>query len=109
MAHEQMTYMTAERRTAKKPGAFWLRNLRPAPTGVPAVSLSYPGDATLEQAASDKHYLMKPPVNGKGLQYYRFTRRRKERLTFEGAQAGMTAYVCARYGKRKGEADDWGP
>jgi hypothetical protein len=26
-----------------------------------------PGGATLEQAASEKHYLMNPPVDGKGL------------------------------------------
>jgi hypothetical protein len=117
----------------------------PAPTGVPAVSLSYPGGphmldahlgpmagtealdsesdygyaiyvgamppggATLEQAASDKHYLMKAPVDGKSLQHYRFTRRRKERLTVDGAAAGMTVYVCARYENRKDEVGNWGP
>ncbi|MDR2184686.1 MAG: hypothetical protein LBO80_03320, partial [Treponema sp.] len=90
----------------------------PAPDGVPAAALSYPGGphammlhlgplagtqeldprsdygysiymgimppggATLEQAASDKHYLLKPPAGGKGLQHYRFTRRRKEKIVF---------------------------
>jgi hypothetical protein len=117
----------------------------PAPAGVPAVSLSYPGGphmldahlgpmagtealdsesdygyalyrgimpqggATLEQAASVKHYLQAPPVDGEGLQHYRFTRRRKERVTFDGAEAGMTAYVCARYENRKGQVGNWGP
>ena len=41
------------------------------------------GGATLEQAASDKHYLMKPPADGKGLLHLRFTRRRKEKLLFD--------------------------
>ncbi|MDR0722933.1 MAG: hypothetical protein LBF75_09140 [Treponema sp.] len=117
----------------------------PAPDGVPAVSLSYPGGphtltahlgpmagtrelapesdygyavylgimpsggATLEQAASDKHYLMKPPAEGKGLLHYRFTRRRKEKLLFDAEDAGMTVYVCCRYENRKGEAGQWGP
>jgi hypothetical protein len=117
----------------------------PAPDGVPATSLSYPGGphamtahlgpmagtreldprsdygyavylgimppggATLEQAASDKHYLMKPPTDGKGLQHYRFTRRRKEKILFDAEDAGMTAYVCCRYENGKGEAGQWGP
>ena len=117
----------------------------PAPDGVPAVSLSYPGGphaltihlgpmagtrelavesdygyaiyvgimppggATLEQAASDKHYLMKPPLDGKGLLHYRFTRRRKEKLVFDAAESGMTVYVCCRYENQKGEVGQWGP
>ena len=117
----------------------------PAPDGVPAATLSYPGGphamiihlgpmpgtqelavesdygyaiyigimppggATLEQAASDKHYLMKPPLDGKGLLYYRFTRRRKEKLLFDAADAGMIVYVCCRYENRKGETGQWGP
>ncbi|MFP3091275.1 hypothetical protein LQZ21_13215 [Treponema sp. TIM-1] len=68
-----------------------------------------PGGATLEQAASDKHYLMKPPADGKGLQHYRFTRRRKEKLLFDAEDAGMTAYVCCRYENQKGQAGQWGP
>jgi hypothetical protein len=117
----------------------------PAPEGVPAASLSYPGGphamtahlgpmagtreldprsdygyaiyagvmppggATLEQAASDKHYLMKLPTDGKGLQHYRFTRRRKEKILFDAEDAGMTAYVCCRYENGKGEVGQWGP
>ena len=117
----------------------------PAPDGVPAVSLSYPGGphamtihlgpmsgtqelavesdygyaiyigimppggATLEQAASEKHYLMKPPLDGKGLLHYRFTRRRKEKIVFDAADAGMTVYVCCRYENKKGETGQWGP
>jgi hypothetical protein len=65
--------------------------------------------ATLEQAASEKHYLMKPPADGKGLLHYRFTRRKKELLTFEAAESGMTAYVCCRYENAKGETGQWGP
>jgi hypothetical protein len=117
----------------------------PAPDGVPAASLSYPGGphamtahlgplagtreldpgsdygyaiyvgimppggATLEQAASEKHYLMKPPVDGKGLSHLRFTRRRKEKLLFDAEDGGMTVYICCRYENQKGEAGQWGP
>ncbi|MDR1219844.1 MAG: hypothetical protein LBK73_09585 [Treponema sp.] len=117
----------------------------PAPDGVPAASLSYPGGphaltvhlgpmagtqeldpesdygyaiyagimpiggATLEQAASDKHYLMKVPADGKSLLHYRFTRRGKEKLVFDAEDAGKTVYVCCRYENRKGEAGQWGP
>jgi hypothetical protein len=67
------------------------------------------GGATLEQAASDKHYLMKPSADGKGLAHYRFTQRRKEKALFDAEDAGMTAYVCCRYENSKGEAGQWGP
>jgi hypothetical protein len=67
-----------------------------------------PGGATLEQAASKKHYLMKPPADGEGLQHW-FTRRRKEKLAFDAEEAGMTVYVCCRYENAKGEAGGWGP
>jgi hypothetical protein len=117
----------------------------PAPDGVPAPSLSYPGGphallvhlgpmagtqaldpasdygyavylgimppggASLEQAASEKHYLMKAPVDGKGLMHYRFTRRRKEKLLFDAEDGGMTVWVCCRYENQKGESGQWGP
>ncbi|MDR2158690.1 MAG: hypothetical protein LBP23_01340 [Treponema sp.] len=117
----------------------------PAPDGVPAASLSYPGGphamtvhlgplpgtqeldpksdygyaiyagimppggATLEQAASKKHYLMEPPKDGEGLTHLRFTRRRKEKLLFDAEDAGMTVYVCCRYENQKGEVGQWGP
>ncbi|MDR1218889.1 MAG: hypothetical protein LBK73_04690 [Treponema sp.] len=117
----------------------------PAPDGVPAVSLSYPGGphaltahlgplagtreldpdsdygytiyvgimppggATLEQAASEKHYLMKAPADGKGLRHFRFTRRRKEKLLFDTEDGGMAAYICCRYENQKGEVGQWGP
>jgi hypothetical protein len=68
-----------------------------------------PGGAALEQAASDKHYLMKPPLDGKGLTHYRFTRRRREKLVFDAAESGMTVYVCCRYENQKGEVGQWGP
>ena len=67
------------------------------------------GGATLEQAASDKRYLMKPPLDGKGLTHYRFTRRRREKLVFDAAESGMTVYVCCRYENQKGEVGQWGP
>jgi hypothetical protein len=67
------------------------------------------GGATLEEAASDKRYLMKVPADGKGLQHYRFTRRSKEKLVFDAEDAGKTVYVCCRYENRKGEAGQWGP
>jgi hypothetical protein len=117
----------------------------PAPDGVPAASLSYPGGphamtahlgpmagtqelnpasdygyviylgimppggATLEEAASKKHYLREPPKDGEGLTYYRFTRRRKEKLLFDAEDAGKTVYVCCRYENQKGDTGQWGP
>jgi hypothetical protein len=68
-----------------------------------------PGGATLEDAASDKHYLMKPPADGKGLQHLRFTRRRKEKIVFDAEDAGKTVYVCCRYENRRGHEGQWGP
>jgi hypothetical protein len=73
------------------------------------VGIMPPGGATLEEAASEKHYLMKAPKDGKGLQHYRFTRRRKEKIVFDAEDAGKTAYVCARYENGKGETGLWGP
>jgi hypothetical protein len=67
------------------------------------------GGATLEQAASDKHYLMKVPADGKPLRHYRFTRRKREKIFFDAEDGGMTAYVCCRYENRKGETGQWGP
>ncbi|MDR0597868.1 MAG: hypothetical protein LBG14_05115 [Treponema sp.] len=117
----------------------------PAPDGVPAASLSYPGGphaatvhlgplagtreldpgsdygyaiyagimphggATLEQAASKKHYLMESPKDGEGLSHLRFTRRRKEKILFDAEDGGMTVYVCCRYENQKGIVGQWGP
>jgi hypothetical protein len=67
------------------------------------------GGATLEQAASDKHYLMKAPADGNGLKHHRFTRRRKEKIVFEAVDGGMTVWVCCRYENQKGEVGQWGP
>jgi hypothetical protein len=74
-----------------------------------SVGILPPGGATLEQAASEKHYLRKPPLDGKGLTHYHFTRRRKEKIVFDAEDAGMTAYVCCRYENDKGEEGQWGP
>jgi hypothetical protein len=73
------------------------------------VGIMPPGGATLEQAASEKHYLMKMPSDGKGLKHYRFTRRRKEKILFDAEDGGMTAWVCCRYENRKGVEGQWGP
>jgi hypothetical protein len=67
------------------------------------------GGATLEQAASVKHYLMKPPLDGEELLHYRFTRRKTELVSFAADESGMTAYFCSRYENRKGETGNWGP
>jgi hypothetical protein len=67
------------------------------------------GGATLEQAASVKHYLMKPPLDGEGLLYFRFTRRKREQAAFAAEEAGMTAYFCACYENQKGDTGKWGP
>jgi hypothetical protein len=66
------------------------------------------GGATLEQAASVKHYLMREPVSGDELLHYRFTRRKKELADFEASDSGMTAWFCARYENQKGEHGAWG-
>ena len=68
-----------------------------------------PGGATLEQAASKKHYLMAPPTDGEGLTHVRFTRRKKEKLVFDAEDAGMTVYICVRYENQKGDVGQWGP
>jgi hypothetical protein len=52
---------------------------------------------------------MKPPVDGNGLSHHRFTRRQKEKILFDAADGGMTAYVCCRYENGKGEVGQWGP
>ncbi|MDR2177056.1 MAG: hypothetical protein LBP20_03320 [Treponema sp.] len=67
------------------------------------------GGATLEQAAGIKHYLMKEPKDGEELLHYRFTRRKKELVSFDASESGMTAWFCARYENGKGEAGKWGP
>lgn len=72
------------------------------------LGLMPPGGATLEQAASAKHYLMRPPVSGGELQPYKFTHRNKEVIDFDPHEAGMTAYFCARYENQKGEPGKWG-
>ncbi|MDR2746562.1 MAG: hypothetical protein LBB77_03865 [Treponema sp.] len=66
------------------------------------------GGATLEQAASVKHYLMKEPLSGDELLHYRFTRRKKELVNFDASESGMIAWFCARYENQKGEFGAWG-
>jgi hypothetical protein len=66
------------------------------------------GGATLEQAASIKHYLMKEPLSGDEMLHYRFTRRKKELVDFDASESGMTAYFCARYENQKGQHGTWG-
>jgi hypothetical protein len=67
------------------------------------------GGATLEQAASVKHYLREAPADGEGLRHYTFTRRKKEQIVFDAGESGMTAYFCARYENQKGQKGNWGP
>jgi hypothetical protein len=67
------------------------------------------GGATLEEAASKKRYLMRPPRDGDELLHRRSTHRRKTRLLFDAEDAGKTAYACARYENGKGDAGPWGP
>jgi hypothetical protein len=73
------------------------------------VGVMPPGGATLEQAASVKHYLREIPADGEGLRHYTFTRRKKELVTFDAAESGMTAYFCARYENQNGQKGNWGP
>ena len=67
------------------------------------------GGATLEQAASVKHYLMTAPLSGDELLHYKFIRRKKELVDFAAEESGMTAYFCARYENQKGDHGAWGP
>jgi hypothetical protein len=73
------------------------------------IGIMPPGGATLEEAASKKHYLREPPKDGEGLTHYRFTRRRKEEIVFDAEDAGKTVYVCCCYENSKGDAGKWGP
>jgi hypothetical protein len=68
-----------------------------------------PGGATLEQAAGPQHYLMKEPLSGEELLYCLFSRRKKVLVSFEGCQAGMTVFFCARYENQSGAVGTWGP
>jgi hypothetical protein len=67
-----------------------------------------PGGATVEAATGEKRELMRPPVSGKELPHSRWTRRRKERFSFDG-DSGKTVYFCIRYENSKGEAGEFGP
>jgi hypothetical protein len=67
------------------------------------------GGATLEQAASVKHYLMKPPLDGDELLHHRFTLRKTDAVSFAADESGMTAYFCSRYENQKGQVGNWGP
>jgi hypothetical protein len=93
MVMKCQVYMTGERRT------LW---------GIPSAEYTALG-ATLEEAASEKHYLMKPSRDGKGLTHLRFTRRKKEKILFDSEDSGKTVYVCCCYENRKGEVGQWGP
>jgi hypothetical protein len=68
-----------------------------------------PGGATLEQAASTRHYLMKPPLSGEELPHPKFTRRKKETFDLPADDSGKTAYFCIRYENSKGQGGPWGP
>ena len=67
------------------------------------------GEATLEQAAGVRHYLMNEPLSGDELPCYRFTRRKTELLDFAAEESGMTAFFCVRYENQKGGHGSWGP
>ena len=66
------------------------------------------GGATVEAATGEKRELMKPPSSGKELPHSRWSRRRKERFSFDG-DSGKTVYFCIRYENSKGEVGEFGP
>jgi len=68
-----------------------------------------PGGGTLEQAASIRHYLQRPPVSGEELPYSLFTKRRRELFDFPAEDSGKTVYFCIRYENSKGKPGPWGP
>jgi hypothetical protein len=66
------------------------------------------GGATLEEAASEMHYLMTAPLTGEGLHHYRFTRRKRVTIVFDAKEAGKTVYIFVRYENGKGwKSDKW--
>jgi hypothetical protein len=67
-----------------------------------------PGGATVESATGSKRELMKAPTAGEELPFSRFTKRKRERFDFDGADSGKTAYFCIRLENAKGEAGPWG-
>jgi len=67
------------------------------------------GGATVEQAAGRRHYLMREPASGAELAHLRFTRRKRDFVEFDGDEAGMRAFFCARYENQKGDHGPWGP
>jgi hypothetical protein len=101
----------------------------PPPFGIPPAevqeftNLTTTAETTLELAKSgertpvitaqcredfERRELMRPPTSGKELPYSRWTRRRKERFSFDG-DSGKTVYFCIRYENSKGEAGDFVP
>jgi hypothetical protein len=62
----------------------------------------------VEAATGEKRELMKPPTSGKELPHSRWTRRRRERFSFDG-DSGKTVYFCIRYENGKGESGEFGP
>jgi hypothetical protein len=51
---------------------------------------------------------MSVPSAGEELPFSRFTKRRRERLDFDAADSGKTAYFCIRLENAKGEPGPWG-
>jgi hypothetical protein len=60
------------------------------------------GGATLEEAASEMHYLMTAPLTGEGLHHYCFTRNSHTTIVFDPKEAGKTVYIFVRYENEKG-------
>ena len=101
----------------------------PVPTGQAVVSIAYPGRTQLllvirpvASMLNDPranygwriHYRVcahdeTPPASGKDLHDCKFTRRKKELITFDPSDSGKIAYFCIRYENRKGNAGPWGP
>jgi hypothetical protein len=67
------------------------------------------GGGTVEQAASQRHYLQRPPVSGDELPQSLFTKRKKEMFDFPAEDSGKTVYFCIRYENSKGKTGPWGP
>ncbi|GHV78268.1 hypothetical protein AGMMS49944_00590 [Spirochaetia bacterium] len=67
------------------------------------------GGATLEQAAGPKHYLQNMPVTGSGLQLLESVSRKRNKMSFDAEDRGMTSCISFRAKNGKENLGPWGP
>jgi hypothetical protein len=67
------------------------------------------GGATLEQAAGPKHYLMNAAITGSALQLEETVSKKRNKMSFDAADRGMTGYLSFRAKNGKENQGAWGP